>query len=185
MTLPGLEQWGPIMFRFLLIFLIISCGSVKTKKPVKPIEYGQYDYLYFVNISGKSYVKRAVNIANCVNNNEDFIKAVSLVESFDYSDHNGAQVAKALKSENQVKVDDYKTWDPWSSVNAKFHYGIISFNNWNNPRQDKSMVNTLIHERLHFLKYGHGDNYNQDKKKNSVNHKVGKLSEKYVENCVY
>lgn len=131
-----------------------------------------------------TWVKEVVATANCVLHHKKFIEAVEAVDLFDYSDKNGKQVIADLHKSN-CGIRTYKTKNIWSKVLATTYSSdreYFYFNTRKNPRELKYMVNTAIHECLHLVGYGHGNNSSVGKQ-NSVPYGVGSMAEEVVEFC--
>lgn len=169
---------------YLLLFLITSCASIDTTPPVttRPPE----TQIAFTSASNLDWVKELVKVANCVANNEAFIKEVALFPDYDYTDDKSEVVALAVKN-IKANVTTYKTANPFSAAIATTYPTdtvnvYLNIRPKANPRPMPDMVNTLFHEGLHLSGYKHGDNY-ANGKENSVNYRVGTIAAKYSPAC--
>tara|TARA_R110000787_G_scaffold5686_6_gene20538 strand:+ start:4129 stop:4674 length:546 start_codon:yes stop_codon:yes gene_type:complete len=171
------------ILKVLLTSLIItSCAQMPVKKkdiPARVIDITKPGK--FQVKSSLSWIKETAECANAVLKSQAFLDEVSAIESFDYSDDNGAQVvAKMLVSQHVLRT--YKTKNPFSKVKAttyKRNKRDIYFNRRRNPRALYQMVVTSYHEAGHNNGYGHGDNKAQGKE-NAVPNKVGAIAGKYA-----
>lgn len=136
-----------------------------------------------------SWLAEVGKVANCVVKQPDFIKEVSEHKQFDYTSDSSKTVAEKMAKFTPVILTTYTK--NCSSAIAYRNVGsnIVYFNLGKNcklqrlnPRAMKYMINTAIHERLHVVGYGHGDN-NSKGKGNSVPYGVGDLAEKYADRC--
>lgn len=120
-----------------------------------------------------AWLKELVDQGNKKLNDPVFRRKVKAVKEFDMSDHDGRQVlANLLQVRCQVKL--YKSKWPWSKAIAYTIGNSIYLNTRKNPRELKSMLNTLIHEAAHCADYSHGNNSSVGKE-NTVPYKVGSL----------
>ena len=176
-----------IIKAIILIFIIAACSTTikqtdETDIGVVSIEDG---FQYFVTSSKVKWLKNVVSVSNCIAHNEKFLLAVSNIEKFDYTLSDGIDVAISLGIKKKVILNTY--WYLKKKVKSYSKAGTnrIYYNTRSNPRGLNLMINTAFHEKLHFLGYGHNGNYNQHLKQGSVNHVVGKLAEKYINDCVF
>lgn len=167
-----------------LLLLLVSCSITKTHDQSDPdVTVPSEERVYFKNNSSLTYVAETIKVATCVLNNQDFQKEISEISSFDYTTDSGEQVLLKIKSGKIAQVGTYKSFNPWSAAIAYSSGGYIYYNTRKNPREMKYMVNTLTHEYLHVIGYGHGDNYSEGKD-NSAPYLIGTRSEKFVEVCL-
>lgn len=124
-------------------------------------------------------------VSNCIIKNEAFLKEVETFSKFTHTAKTPKEVALAIKNFRPVVVSTYKTKNPWSAAIATTYSSdktTVYFNTRKNPRPLPAMVNTAFHEGLHLNGFSHGNNSPKGKE-NSVNYRVGKIAEKYVEVC--
>lgn len=129
-----------------------------------------------------AYLKDVAIVADCVLKDPDFIKEVNAHGQFDYTKDISIEVARKIVLPTPVVISTYKKRFTKSIAYRNVGSNVLYFNTMKNPRSMKEMVNTLSHERLHVVGYGHGSNSSKGKE-NSVNYSLGKLSEKYVDRC--
>ena len=136
-----------------------------------------------ISKSKYDYMEEVVKTSSCVLLSPHYQHEVSQIKKFDYSDKTGEEVIQIMLGDQEVFYTTYKS-RPWSKVVAYRNRGSnwVYFNRRNNPRSMKSMVNTAIHEASHIVGFGHGGNNSQGKQ-NSVPYKIGKIAEKYAEDC--
>ena len=175
--------------KYILLVLFLASCSTSVKQPENiysdiEIEVIDSHYKYFTTKSTLKWIKNVVTVANCIANNKNFLNKVESIQEFDFSKDNGLDVRIMLNVKKNVYLKSKwyfsKKVKAWTNKNSNF----IFYNTRSNPRAINAMINTAFHERLHFLGYEHGNNYNQDKKKKSVNHGVGILAESYVNVCI-
>lgn len=171
----------------LLIFLV-SCSTlqtpISTQVDTATVIMGPRA-VFFTN-SKIPWVINLVGSANCVVNTKAFINEVKTYPKFTLTTATPADVAASLESMGPFEVATYKTTNPLSKAIATTFKGnktTLFLNVRRNPRALPAMVNTLAHESLHLAGYSHGDNSPVGKEE-SVNYKVGSISEKYLEGCL-
>lgn len=132
--------------------------------------------------SSLQYMVDVAEVANCVIYNPKFIAEVQTHKQFDYTKDNSATIAKKMAEFTPVILSTFKK--PLSKTIAVRNVGsnVLYFNTSKNPRLMKYMVNTAVHERLHVVGYGHGDN-SASGKGNSVPYGIGDIAEKYADAC--
>lgn len=180
----------------LLLLLTVSCTTINSPlppvvTPVSPVKtevaaVKPEPVVYYSTTSSVAWVNELVKTANCVVNNEDFIKEVSLFPKYEFTESTPAMVAEAIRAGAPATVRLYTTKLPWSKAIATTFSGDkvnIYLNTRKHPRPMPAMINTLVHERLHLLGFSHGDDNYAKGKENSVNYKAGELSEKYSSIC--
>lgn len=152
---------------FLLLLSSVTFSSVFTAK------------------SSLSYVNDVAKVANCIQADKNFLKEVELYPKFTYTTKTPKEVAEEIRNMKPVKISTYRTKNPWSAAIATTYASdseTVYFNTRKNPRKLQYMVNTAFHEGLHLNNFSHGDNSPKGKE-DSVNYRVGTISEKYVEKC--
>lgn len=183
------------MKNFLILLLITyfasSCATNKNKttKPtpeLSPVEIPQLTIVkdVFDSKSSLKWIKDLGEFANCTIKKEFFIKRVASVISFDYSSDNGEQVFNNLIN-HKCTIRTYKSKNPWTKAVATTWNNNdkdLYLNVRRNPRKIPYMINTVVHECLHNVGYGHGDNKSKGKS-GSVNHKVGKIAQEESKGC--
>jgi len=181
-----------VALKLLVLFTVVSCASNRTVGPkpkqdvpsVSPIvEEVKPQTIRYTTPSNYTWLKDVVRIANCVNNDADYIYEISRLKSFFFTNDTGKEVSKNLVSDKVATLLTYKSAWRWSKTNAFNDNGVIKFNVRNNPRDMVNMVDTAIHERLHFW-YSHNGNSNTKENRESVPYAVGALSRKYVKGCM-
>jgi len=180
------------MKKLILFLLVTSCTSIVSSPSKIALESLAPDLSIpvaprkvFSSSSDTEWLKLAINKANCVLNNQDFIAEVEAFKDYTFTDKSSPQVANAIKELKPIKVALYKTKNPFSKAIATTYASdreTVYINTRRNPRAMPDMVNTIIHEGLHLAGFSHGDN-SPVGKENSVNYKVGSIAEKYVEKC--
>ncbi|MCR8556993.1 hypothetical protein KXD93_05040 [Mucilaginibacter sp. BJC16-A38] len=89
-----------------------------------------------------------VQAANRILADPAFFNQVSALPVFAYSTYNGAQVAAEMQGIGQpIQVDTY--WNPLSGATAKTETE-ININTAKLNRPNASIVNTLVHESVHY-----------------------------------
>lgn len=99
---------------------------------------------------------------------------------FDFTDDTSPQILKRLGENVSLEVG---TFNPSSKqmVTIAFHKGGKAyFNKHKLERETCSMINTLVHEYMHFVGYSHGDN-SPVGKENSVPYYFGKRAQELCE----
>ncbi len=187
MAVRGAFKIGKIELKntiiILALCLLASCSQVKKTEKVNNNNNQKNELSQiFETDSDKTWLLNAIKKANCVSTFPIFLGEIEEIKSFNFTEDSGKEVAKNLKLGKVLKVKTYKTWNPWSKVNAYFSNDTIYLNLWNNPRSLNEMVNTLIHEYSH-LYYSHNGNYKTKENLESVPYKIGDISEKYVSVC--
>lgn len=135
--------------------------------------------------SSLPWIAEVARRANCVIQNKDFIKEVGAHPKYDFTSDSSEVVASKMVKFTPVIITTYcKKPRLGVQTNAYRNVGsnVIYFNTCINKRSIESNVNTAVHERLHVVGYGHGDNKWQGKQ-NAVNYAAGDKSEKYVKDC--
>lgn len=158
----------------------IAVFPVETEaaKPVTP-------KIVYTAKSSLGYIQKVALVANCVIQNEEFLKEVGAFKKFTFTDKTPLDVMNSLKGFSPVVISTYKTKNPFTKVIATTYASdktTIYFNTRMNPRDMSSMINTAIHEGLHLSGYSHGDNSSIGKE-DSVNYRVGTIAEKYTAKC--
>ena len=167
---------------YLAIVLVSSCATkINTNNESSEIPV-QVDGLHFVTKLKSDWAISAVSSANCMMNLKSFRDEVSKIEKFDYSNDSGAQVLFNYDKLPPSEIKLYKFLNPWSAATSFNEGQSININSRRTQRPLISMVNTLIHERGHFAGYSHNGNY-QSGNENSVNYKMGSVSEKHFSEC--
>lgn len=128
------------------------------------------------------YIKDVAEVANCVIYNDKFRAEVAAHKQFDFTKDDSKTVARKMAVWTPVVISTYKKRFTKTIAYRNVGSNVLYFNTTMNPRSMREMVNTAVHERLHVVGYGHGDNYAKGKG-NSAPYKIGDLSEKYVAEC--
>jgi hypothetical protein len=99
----------------------------------------------------------AVQNANSILADPSFFQQVSVMPVFAYSTYNGAQVAAEMQGLAQaIEVNTY--WNPFSGATAKTQT-THNINTDKLNRSNPSIVNTLIHESVHFTDWAVNDQW--------------------------
>ena len=141
-------------------------------------------------------VNIAIEEANKLLRNEDFLKQIYLVDDFEYTYVNGEYIANALKDFASGKqslilyVYTYRSKNPWSRVLGYFIPSKPNNTYINSRKLNRSMgsiVATIIHELIHMIdnfdnnaSYGHGDN-SPVGKQYSVPYWVDNLAQSFID----
>jgi hypothetical protein len=90
----------------------------------------------------------AVQDPNRILADPTFFQQVTAMSVFAYSTYNGAQVASGMQGlTRSIEIDTY--WNPLSGATAKTQT-TININTAKSNQRNASIVNTLIHESVHF-----------------------------------
>jgi len=175
----------------LALLFIASCATkpietvpVNTPVSSEPVEIIVAKNEPFSFKSSLPYIAEVARVSNCVINNEAFLKEVESFPKYTFTDLSPAQVGKILRNFKPVTISTYKYWS--SKVIATTYAKdrtTLYFNTKANPRKMPAMINTAFHEGLHLNGTSHGDNSSKGKE-DSVNYRVGDISEKYVPGCM-
>ena len=93
---------------------------------------------------------QAVTIANKILLSPSFYDKIAEFAGFQYSTYTGQQVAGELKnSTSEIRVDTY--WNGWFRAATAKTQTEININTAKLNRSMASIVNTLIHESVHFV----------------------------------
>lgn len=136
--------------------------------------------------SSKSWMNGLGDVAECVKNNDAFLKEVGSFKKYDLTTKTPSQVEQMVRSSSlSIELTTYTPWNMFSKAISYRNTGsnVVYFNTRKNPRPIPEMVNTLIHEWLHVVGFDHGNNYAAGKE-NTVNYAVGSMAEKYVKGCM-
>lgn len=101
-------------------------------------------------------------------------------KEFDFTTDTLEEILQRLKNQVRLKV---RTFEPNSDqmVTVAFHRGGTAyFNKHKLERKTCSMINTLVHEYMHFVGYSHGDN-SPVGKENSVPYYFGNRAQELCE----
>lgn len=138
-----------------------------------------------------AWIRETAEVANCVIKQSGLIRDVERVRVFDLAvlgDQRGpvgVAVAKRMQAFTPVIVSTYCKY-PSGGVQTNAYRNVgsnVVYINTCVPRNPlASRVNTLVHERLHVVGFGHGDNSWRGKQ-NTVPYRVGTLAEKYTNAC--
>lgn len=126
-----------------------------------------------------SHSKRAERFFDYLVNNPDIIKR----DTFDYSiDTKEIVLIKIKQTKGLIiaMVDKYYPVWRFSSILAYQDKNNIYFNGYKLKRSECDLVDTFVHEYLHRLGYGHGDNSSTGKQ-NSVPYYFGELARQECE----
>lgn len=174
-----------ILIFSLLCFVSCASGSERLNTNNSPLISITEKNVFKVK-SSLSWMKDLGEKANCVNFNKDFLKEVSLIESFTHSDHTGVEVVEALTSSTIAVARTYsKRFTRAAAYRVPGTNEIyINLKKLSKRSRAKQVIPTLIHERLHVLGYKHKGNrrakYNNLE---SVPYKVSRISKKYISKC--
>ena len=170
----------PIMKSYLVLLFLVGCAGTVTKTPEKP----PYNGSYYKVESTLEWVKEVAQIADCVTNNTEFHQEIASYPKYEHYDGESSKIVTDLLSDKKAIVGTYYK----KFTKARAYRNVGSDKIWLNRAKlgnvDSGLNNTMIHERLHVLGYGHkGNKKFQYNNVESVPYKVGKFSEKYVEKC--
>lgn len=168
------------ILRLAILFILVACST--TKAPIAP---KVTETNFYKNYSTLSWVKLAVDAADCVTINPEFHQEIINYQKFAHYDGSSTQIVKDLLSDKKAEVSTY--YKRFTKARAYRNVGTNKI--WLNRAKlgyvDPGLVNTMIHERLHVLGYNHqGNNKYKYNNVESVPYKVGKISEKYAEKCI-
>lgn len=100
--------------------------------------------------------------------------------TFDYSDATPTQIRERIAKGFNIRVTTYQPsiWKggKWSKVVGYHSAGTIYLNTYYVNRHECEVINTLVHEPMHYLGYSHGDNSSVGKD-NSVPYWMGDRAE--------
>jgi predicted SprT family Zn-dependent metalloprotease len=167
--------------RIALLFLVASCA---TKTPIKqdPV----YEGSYYVNESSLEWVSKLIDVTDCTTKLDSFHKDIIDNNKYEHYEGSNEKIVKDLKSDVKAHVGTYYK----RFTRARAYRNVGSNKIWLNRAKisgkiDVDLVNTMIHERLHVLGYQHkGNNKYKYNNVESVPYKVGKISEKYSQECI-
>lgn len=123
-----------------------------------------------------NFMPRANDFFRMIHFKGDIIKK----KNFDYTDDTLPEILKRLEEKVSLEVG---TFEPTSRqmVTIAFHKGGKAFFNRHKlERKACSMINTLVHEYMHFVGYSHGDN-SPVGKENSVPYYFGNRAQELCE----
>jgi hypothetical protein len=101
-------------------------------------------------------------------------------KNFDYSTDSRNEILKRLEEKIRLKVTTFEP-GPSQMVTVAYHKGGTAyFNQHKLERTTCSMINTLVHEYMHFVGYSHGDN-SPEGKENSVPYYFGNRAQELCE----
>ncbi len=172
--------------KFLILLMVMSCATkVEDNSLGRPV-INPVSVKDFSVKSTIGWISETASIAECVIKRTDFIAEVAKTKSFDFSKDTGVDVARKMSLPNPVILSSYcKKPSFGRQTNAYRNVGsnIVYMNTCVKLNRIEKRVNTLVHERLHVVGYGHGNN-NYKGKENSVPYAVGAIAEKYVKGCL-
>lgn len=172
------------MKNLLILLLLIGCTQVAIKPEKKDIIVEVENSSFYKSESSLSWIAKAIEIADCVTVNKDFHN--DILDNGEFTHYTGSSQAiiDSLMSSTTARVGSYYKWKSKAVAYRNQGSDKIWFNRYHAKRSINQKVNTMIHERLHVLGYGHKGNksykYNN---LSSVPYKVGKIGERYSEGC--
>lgn len=116
----------------------------------------------------------------------DFFKMVIFKPSiigktkFDYTEEQIEDVVERLKNPKYMRLRSFSPAPENMHVLAYQSEGAAYLNRYKTERHACSMINTLVHEYMHFIGYSHGDN-DATGKENSVPYFFGQRAEELCE----
>ncbi len=99
---------------------------------------------------------------------------------FEFTDMTFEQIIERMKDPKFLRLRTF-TPSPENMHVVAYHKGGTAYlNTYKTERKECSMINTLVHEYMHFMGFGHGDN-NYEGKENSIPYYFGKRAEELCE----
>lgn len=173
------------MKNLLIILLFVSCASNIPVQKLETIEPTIEDIGYYKNESSLDWITESIEIANCVTKKKEFHQEILDNGKFEHYDGLNQHIIDMLISETPAIVGTY--YKKFSKARAYRNIGSnkIWLNRAKISNSDEDLLNTMLHERLHVLGFGHkGNSRNKYNNIDSVPYKVGSISEKYYQYCL-
>lgn len=175
--------------KLLILLVLASCATYEQpKSPELPINAPidqEYVINYYVNSSSLDWVKETIRIANCVTNEPNFHKEILDNGKYMHFEGENKDIVKALLSSVRAEVGTY--YKRFTKAIAYRNVGSnkIWFNRYKAKATSmKGKLETMIHERLHVLGFGHkGNSRNKYNNIESVPYKVAKIAGGWYETC--
>ncbi len=101
-------------------------------------------------------------------------------KDFDYTTDSLVEILKRLEDKVRLKVSTFEPTSRQMMTVAYHKGGTAYFNEHKLERKSCSMINTLVHEYMHFVGYSHGDN-GPEGKENSVPYYFGNRAQELCE----
>lgn len=101
-------------------------------------------------------------------------------ERFDFTEESLETILQRLQDKSRLRVRTFEPNENQMVTIAYHHGGTAYFNRYKLNRDDCSMINTLVHEYMHFAGYSHGDN-SPVGKENSVPYYFGNRAQELCE----
>lgn len=174
------------MFRLLILLFAVSCATQKVETP-KEVEPSK---VVFTTERQEDWVLNLVRVSNCTIALPQLRQDLEAIESFEFTDDSGKDVAAKLKTPAKIRLYTTSKLAPWKyKVLAHAEYGAIKLNTRRNPIHQKygtprtvvEIVETVGHEYGHLLGYGHGRNSSHT---TGVPNETGLLFKKYAGECL-
>lgn len=112
---------------------------------------------------------------------DDTVRDYILSNNKTLSGYIHSTIEAGSKSRETCRIKPWRPWNPWSKAIAMVKGdGNIYLNvRMIKTRSLHDYVNTIVHEVMHLLGFGHGDNYYTEDKARSVPYAIGSLAEKW------
>jgi hypothetical protein len=127
-------------------------------------------------------IHKAANLVESHYRDEAFLKLLCGVDSFNYTNDHGIDVAVKISGSNlKMQIKSYKTWSIFSKVIGYASKDTIFVNTrkLNLPLKDR--VENFFHEPMHLLGYSHKGNSVNAFNLGTVPYKTASMFVKYLE----
>lgn len=176
-----------LLIKLLLLVAVYACASNNKKQdPINndPVQ----SELLIIDKTGNERMKKLVAVSNCVINKKSFQDELKSIENFTNIEENGEHVLNKILKSKQGFVNFYtQNWFAYkfTPVHGYVNNGSdqIYINTRTFGRENKSVVNTIVHEMSHVAGYKHQGNSPKGNQE-SVPYKVGSVAENNVEGCL-
>lgn len=136
--------------------------------------------------SSKTWLGDVARVSECVVHNDQFLTEVGNFPKYDFTTDTPKEVERKMRAALTRPVTvEFSTYTKYFSKTIAYRNTggtTVYFNLKRNPRAIEEMLDTGIHEWLHVVGYGHGDNYATGKQ-DSVPYRVGSIAAKYINVC--
>lgn len=175
--------------KYLLLLVLISCATQKPKQVTEIIfpvnDPFDSSLVFYENESTLESIAKAIKVANCVTLDPRFHDDIIKNGKYEHFNGDNKEISTKLLSDKKAIVGTY--YKRFTKAIAYRNPGTDKI--WFNRKYTKtssgsSKLNTMIHERLHVLGFGHkGNSKNKYNNIESVPYKVGKLAQTYYNDC--